>query len=146
MKFFKKYGILILAVGVLGGILYLNRFSSLSRTKRGEALYMERCAQCHGNQGEGLRKLIPPLAGTDYVPAHLDELPCILRYGLNGEITVNGQRYNQPMPGYPDMEADEVKAIIDYLIVTWYPESEKPSQAEVTEKMETCLSSRSPNP
>lgn len=138
MKFFKKYGIAILAVAILGGILYLNRFSTASRVKKGEALYQEKCSQCHGTQGEGLRKLIPPLAGTDYVPANLDKLPCILRYGIQGDITVNGQNYNQPMPGYPDMEADEVKAIIDYMIVTWYPDAEKLSQKEVTKRMEAC--------
>lgn len=142
MKFLKRYGILLLALLVLGGILYLNRFSSFSRTKRGETLYMENCAQCHGNGGEGLRKLIPPLAGTDYIPAHLQELPCLIRYGLKGEITVNGQAYNQPMPGYADMEADEVKAIIDYMLVTWYPDAEKPSQAKVTEAMDDCLGKR----
>lgn len=142
MKFLKKYGIAILAVAILGGILYLNRFSAASRIKKGETLYQEKCSQCHGIQGEGLRKLIPPLAGTDYVPANLHNLPCILRYGIQGDITVNGQNYNQPMPGYPEMEADEVKAIIDYMIVTWYPDSEKPSQKEVTERIESCNTAR----
>lgn len=138
MKFLKKYGVGILAVLVLIAGLFLNRFSSASRTKRGETLYLEKCAQCHGNQGEGLRKLIPPLAGTDYVPQHLNDLPCIIRYGLHGEITVNGRGFNQPMPGYPDMEADEVKAIIDYVLTAWYPDAEKPSQAEVTERIKAC--------
>lgn len=138
MKFLKKYGIGILAILVLGAGLMLNRFSSASRVKKGQTLYLEKCAQCHGNQGEGLRKLIPPLAGTDYIPQNLDNLPCIIRYGQRGEITVNGQPFNQPMPGYPEMEADEVKAIIDYVLVTWYPDSEKPSQAEVTERIKAC--------
>lgn len=138
MKFFKKYGILILAAGVLAGILYLSRFSSIAREKRGQTLYLEKCAGCHGNEGEGLRKLIPPLAGTDFIPAYREGLPCIIRLGIRGPISVNGQIYDQPMTGFPDLEDDEIKAIIDYMLSSWYPQEPKPSQAQVSEKVKEC--------
>jgi len=139
VKFLRKYGIIIiLAVAVTGGFLYLNRLSSQSRFERGQELYTRTCANCHGEKGEGLKKLIPPLAGTDYVPAHMDDLPCIIRYGIKGEVRVNGQAFNQPMPGLPDLEADEIKDIIDYMITGWYPDSESPSHAKVVEKLEKC--------
>lgn len=138
MKFLKKYGIIILAVGILGGILYLNRFSSLAKTQKGEKLYKENCGNCHGGKGEGLRKLIPPLAGTDYVPTHFEQVPCIIRYGIKGNITVNGQLYNQPMPGLPALEADEIKAIMDYMVSEWYPEMQKTSHRKVADKLANC--------
>lgn len=138
MKFIKKYGIILLAVAVLGGILYLNRFSSASRVKRGQTLYTQKCANCHGDRGQGLKKLIPPLAGSDYVAARMGDLPCIMRYGISGEISVNGQVYNQPMTGVMDLEADEIKSIIDYMVASWYPDAESPSHAEVSAALENC--------
>jgi mono/diheme cytochrome c family protein len=138
LKFIKKYGLIFLAVVVLGGILYLNRFSTQAKIAKGKELYKNTCANCHGDNGEGLRKLIPPLAGNDYIPSHFDDIPCIVRYGIKGEMTVNGQTYNQPMPGLPDLEADEIKAIMDYMIHEWYPDLESPSHGKVSEKLGNC--------
>lgn len=124
---------------VLGGILYLNRFSSAAKTEKGEKLYQANCGNCHGEKGEGLRKLIPPLANNDYVPAHFEQIPCIIRYGMKGDIVVNGQAYNQPMPGLPTLEADEIKAIMDYMVDEWYSDIEKPSHGNVSEKLGNCV-------
>lgn len=138
IKFLKRYGIIILAVGVLGGILYLNRFSSVSNNERGRELYIQNCGNCHGEKGEGLRKLIPPLANSDYTKEYFNQIPCIIRYGIKGEISVNGQTFNQPMEGIPKLEADEIKSIMDYMQREWYKDLKQPSHAEVSKKLESC--------
>lgn len=138
MKLIKKYGILLIAVGVLIGIIYLSRFSSVARSQRGKELYTQHCSNCHGTAGEGLRKLIPPLAGSDYVNQHLEDLPCIIRYGIKGEIIVNGQTFDQPMNGIPMLETDDIKNIMDYMIQEWYPEQKKMSHKEISGKIEAC--------
>jgi mono/diheme cytochrome c family protein len=69
---------------------------------QGERLYAQHCASCHGEQGEGLGQLIPPLAKSDYLAQHTGSLACIVRQGLRGPIVVNGVSYNQVMLGVQD--------------------------------------------
>jgi len=63
---------------------------------------VQHCSGCHGERGEGLGQLIPPLAGSDYLAQHPSQLACIVRYGLKGPIVVNGVGYNQLMLGVQD--------------------------------------------
>ncbi len=69
---------------------------------QGERLYGQHCASCHGEQGEGIGQLVPPLAGSDYLTQHPGQLACIVRQGLRGPIVVNGVGYNQLMLGVQD--------------------------------------------
>lgn len=69
---------------------------------QGERLYGQHCASCHGEQGEGIGQLVPPLAGSDYLAQHSGQLACIMRVGLKGPIVVNGVGYNQLMLGVQD--------------------------------------------
>tara|TARA_R100000005_G_scaffold95637_1_gene77978 strand:- start:2889 stop:3167 length:279 start_codon:yes stop_codon:yes gene_type:complete len=69
--------------------------------------------------GEGLGKLIPPLAKSDYMKNNRANLPRIVKYGLNGPITVNGIEFNQPMPANPKLTDIEVAEILTYVGNTW---------------------------
>ena len=73
-----------------------------NKQHQGERLYAQHCASCHGDQGQGIGQLIPPLAGADYLTQHPGQLACIVRVGLNGPIVVNGVGYNQLMLGVQD--------------------------------------------
>ncbi|GAA4497944.1 hypothetical protein GCM10023172_13810 [Hymenobacter ginsengisoli] len=73
-----------------------------NKQHQGERLYVQHCSGCHGEQGQGIGQLIPPLAGSDYLAQHPGQLACIVRYGLNGPIVVNGVSYNQLMLGVQD--------------------------------------------
>ena len=73
-----------------------------NKQHQGERLYVEHCSGCHGEQGQGLGRLIPPLAHSDYLAAHPRQLACIVRRGLAGPIVVNGVAYNQLMLGVQD--------------------------------------------
>jgi mono/diheme cytochrome c family protein len=112
------------ALGLAGSILTLA--SSLSgcftSTERGgQALYAENCANCHGLDGRGLGKLMPPLAGSDYLQVNRAKLPCIVRQGLRGPLLVNGQDYNGIMPALsPDKVSDaDVANILNYVSTAW---------------------------
>ena len=65
---------------------------------QGEQLYRTHCSNCHQAEGTGLGRLIPPLAQSDYMLADIDRTLCLIKNGLQGEITVNGEAYQQPMP------------------------------------------------
>lgn len=94
-------------LGLLGNSLLLVALLALpscftNKGHQGERLYVQHCASCHGDQGEGIGQLVPPLANSDYLAQHSNQLACIVRVGLKGPIVVNGVDYNQLMLGVQD--------------------------------------------
>ena len=92
---------------------------------QGERLYVQHCAGCHGEQGQGLGQLVPPLAAADYLRQHASELPCLLRKGLRGPIVVNGVAYNQWMLGVQDtvthrqLSPAQLTNLLNYVESAW---------------------------
>lgn len=85
----------------------------------GKNLYELYCGNCHQKDGTGLGKLIPPLNPSDYMNEDIGRTARIIKYGLHGEITVNGQIYNQPMPGNPTLTNLEIARIMTYIYNIW---------------------------
>ena len=69
--------------------------------QRGEKFYIANCMACHGNDGNGLEHLGPPLVKSEWVLNSQEKLSAILLQGLIGPITVNGKKYTPAaaMPG-----------------------------------------------
>ena len=92
---------------------------------QGERLYGQHCASCHGEQGEGIGQLVPPLAGADYLAQHSGQLACIVRQGLKGPIVVNGVPYNQWMLGVQDttthrkLSPAQITNLLNYIESHW---------------------------
>jgi len=85
----------------------------------GKTLYENNCANCHQSDGTGLGKLIPPLRDADYFKGNVHRTVWIIRNGQEGEITVNGQIYNQPMPPNLQLKPLEIAQITTYLYNIW---------------------------
>src|SRR5690606_30527004 len=85
----------------------------------GKVLYDQLCANCHQDDGSGLGKLIPPLAGADYMKEDIGRTIRIIKWGLNEEIMVNGVLYNQPMPPNPQLTPLEISEIATYIYNVW---------------------------
>ncbi|TNF42559.1 MAG: c-type cytochrome [Cytophagales bacterium] len=85
----------------------------------GKRLYENYCANCHQSDGRGLGKLIPPLRDADYFKASIHRTVWIIRNGQKGEITVNGQKYDQPMPANAQLTPLEIAQITTYLYNIW---------------------------
>lgn len=103
---FKK--ILIAFPAVVIVLIFIYNFLFLSRTPSpGLMSYKRHCANCHGEQGEGVRQLIPPLLNSDYAAKWLDSLPCWVTHGMSHAIVVNGKNYEQSM--YPIREIGDVE-------------------------------------
>ncbi|WP_081677804.1 copper-containing nitrite reductase [Novilysobacter defluvii] len=85
----------------------------------GEALFLGTCSTCHQASGEGLAGVFPPLAGSDYIAEHPEQLPQIILHGMQGPVTVNGVEYNSIMPPMPQLTDDEVANIATYVLNTW---------------------------
>lgn len=85
----------------------------------GKTLYENYCGNCHQSDGKGLGKLIPPLRDSDYFKASVHRTAWIIRYGQTGEITVNGEKYNQAMPANPTLKPLDIAQITTYLYNIW---------------------------
>lgn len=64
----------------------------------GSLVYQNHCQNCHGNHGEGLGTLIPPLTDSAFLRKNSHLLPCILNNGLKGKITVAKKDFDDQMP------------------------------------------------
>lgn len=83
----------------------------------GRQLYAGLCAACHGLNGEGLKPLAPPLAGSEWVSGSVERLGRILYQGMEGPVTVNGKSYAPPdiLPDMPPLRSMQDSALADIL-------------------------------
>ena len=89
-----------------------------------EGIYTKNCSTCHGAAGEGVAGQFPPLAGADYIAPDTEEnkrrhIGVVLN-GLNGEIVVNGVKYNGVMqPWFNVLNDEEVAAVVNHERTSW---------------------------
>ena len=83
--------------------------------KRGEIVYNNLCITCHLPNGKGVPRAFPPLAGSDYLKNNQDLSIKSVKYGMSGEIRVNGESYNSVMAnmGLKDQEVADVMNFIN---------------------------------
>ena len=86
--------------------------------KRGKEVYTLYCQSCHMENGEGLEGVNPPVAKTDYladVPKNIN----IILNGQNGEIAVNGKKYNAIMNPLGYLDDKQVADVLNYIRNSW---------------------------
>lgn len=83
----------------------------------GYELYQKNCANCHGDDGTGLGKLIPPLKNSDYILNNQKQLFTIIKEGLSIPIVVNGTAYSNAMPANTKITQSEAEAIIQFVLI-----------------------------
>ncbi len=77
------------------------------------------CAGCHQNHGRGMPPAFPPLAGSEFVAAP-HEIPArIVLLGLQGPMTVGGQRFNGTMPAWGSFSDADIAATLTYVRSQW---------------------------
>lgn len=106
--------------------------------QEGERLYKVHCANCHMDDGIGLSALIPPLAGSDYLIKHREQLPCILRYGLSDTIFVNGKMYAEKMPGVSALSDIHIANLLNFINNSWGNRNGVYRLEEVRAALEKC--------
>lgn len=105
---------------------------------QGEALYATYCANCHQEDGTGLRRLIPPLANSDYMLKDVKHTLCIIKYGMEGEIWVNGTDYHQKMPANEQLKDIEIAQIATFIYNSWGNQQGYISVREVSSHLANC--------
>ncbi len=94
----------------------VNSCSIFDQGSQGKNLYEFYCSSCHMQDGQGLKSLYPPVAQSDYLTENINSLACIIRYGINDTIQVNGRTYNNPMVGIPKLNDVEIANVINYIL------------------------------
>lgn len=103
----------------------------------GAKIYSTYCANCHQQDGKGLASLYPPLAGSDYLLEDLARAACIIKNGQTKEIVVNGETYNQMMPGNPISNL-EVAEVLTYITNAWGNEAGLTGVKDVDTWIDAC--------
>lgn len=108
--------------------------------EQSQGLYKYFCANCHMEDGTGLKGLIPPLKGADYLQTDPLRVACIVRKGIDGPIVVNDTTYNQPMPALREdkITAFEITNIINYINQAWGNDYGFVKYEEVKKRLEEC--------
>jgi mono/diheme cytochrome c family protein len=84
----------------------------------GASVYKKSCSLCHRINGEGMSKVIPPLAKSDYLKREKQEIIEMIISGKSGPITVNKVNYNRAMP--PSKLNDlEIAEVLNYIYERW---------------------------
>ncbi|MFC3613014.1 c-type cytochrome [Lutimaribacter marinistellae] len=126
-----------LGSGITGGPFEPVRVANLSR---GEAIYLEACASCHGANLEGQSDWrspgpdgqlpAPPHDETGHTWHHPDRI--LLDITMRGTAAVVGGGYESNMPGFGDAYTEEELSDVLEWIKTRWPERERTHQASVT--------------
>ncbi|MDP0498546.1 MAG: cytochrome c [Verrucomicrobiota bacterium JB022] len=98
----------------------------------GKRTFAQNCVACHQTNGQGIPGTYPPLAGSDWVQGAPERLIAVVLHGLAGEVTVNGNTYNNAMTPFERLKDQQVAAVLTYIRTT--PDFNN-NAAEVTEEM-----------
>lgn len=94
---------------------------------QGARVYENICKTCHGNDGNGIASLAPPLNQSSWVTGDKKKLIAIVLYGLVGPVTVNGKLYQNPeisgeMPGLAsndEYNEEDIAQVLSFIRKNW---------------------------
>jgi len=76
------------------------------KLEMGRKIFSTICAACHQPTGRGVPNVFPPLAGSDFLNGDKNRAIKIVINGRQGDIVVNGQKFNNTMPKFPLTDQD----------------------------------------
>ena len=108
----------------------------------------QRCAVCHQANGQGVPGSFPPLAGSEWATAANTALPIrVVLHGLQGAVTVKGQKFNGAMPAYGTMQPmsdSDVAAVLTYVRSSWGNAASAVTPAQVAEQRSATAARTTP--
>jgi len=84
------------------------------RIQLGKRLFNSICAACHQPTGRGLPNVFPPLAGSDFLNADKARAIKLVMHGRQGEVVVNGLKFNNNMPAFP-LNDQDIANVLSYV-------------------------------
>lgn len=106
--------------------------------RQGEQLYLKHCSNCHQANGTGLGRVYPPLNKSDFMENNFTQVICLMKNGIKGELLVNGENYNLPMPGISTLTDLEIAEIATYIYNSWSNSRGLIEVKEVSSTLKEC--------
>jgi mono/diheme cytochrome c family protein len=104
---------------------------------KGKQIYTTTCQACHQATGAGLAGAFPPLAGSEWVGGPAKRMAAIVLHGIQGEITVKGEKFQSVMPPFKDqLKAEEIAAVLTF-VRNSFGNKASPVTAEIVETVKT---------
>jgi len=88
--------------------------SKAEKIEFGRRLFTSICAACHQPTGQGLPNVFPPLASSDFLNADKNRAIKIVINGRQGEVVVNGRKFNNSMPKFP-LGDDDIANVLTFV-------------------------------
>lgn len=90
------------------------------------------------NDGSGLVGNIPPVAQADWIAEKREDLACVIRYGMQGKIEVNGLPFSGVMQGFPELSDTELLNVANYILTSWGNDQEPLKANELSSLLAKC--------
>ncbi len=100
------------------------------RFNMGKVAYAANCAACHQPDGKGVPTAFPPLAKSDFLNSDVKRAIGIVKNGLSGPVTVNGDKFNSVMPSL-GLSDDDISNILTFVYGSWGNKKQTITPAEV---------------
>src|SRR5512137_2340836 len=93
--------------------------SVAAQVAEGKKVFEITCMACHQADGKGMPGAFPPLAGSDYLLKDKDRAVGVVVNGLQGEVVVNGNKFNSVMPAMTQLSDKEIADALTYAMNSW---------------------------
>lgn len=103
----------------------------------GKIVYQNRCQNCHGENGQGLSALIPPLTDTAYLTKNKHQLACTVKNGLKDMLLINGKPFEGAMPAN-DIPPVEIAEVLTYVTNSFGNKAGTITSQHVADDLKAC--------
>lgn len=104
----------------------------------GKQIYEQHCQNCHGIDGKGLAKLYPPLTDSIFIKKQKSKLACIIKYGMEDSISINGIEFSTKMPAESHLPDIDIAAVITYVTNSFGNKQGLYDVANATKDLKAC--------
>jgi mono/diheme cytochrome c family protein len=113
-------------------------FPQAASHEQGGKLYAKHCADCHGDNGQGVAGIYPPLDGNTSVtgPTSINAIRSVLLGGFAPATAANPRPYSMP-PFAQQLSDEDVAAVVSYVRQSWSNKASAVAPVEVSRSRHT---------
>ncbi|PWS28971.1 copper oxidase [Pedobacter yonginense] len=104
----------------------------------GKDIYKAKCQNCHGENGEGLGQLAPPLTDSVFLKTNKARLACIIKNGASETLVIHDKTYQEKMPGFPELADIDVAQVMVYVTNSFGNKQGFVSYDQVSTQLQNC--------